>query len=62
MWTSSRCGLIRPTQCAGPATCEDCGAYERLQVHHKDYRGLGYEERSDLEVLCAQCHSRRHCR
>ena len=41
--------------------CEDCGAYERLQVHHSDYRNLGYEEASDLEVLCPHCHSRRHC-
>lgn len=41
--------------------CTDCGCYERLQVHHTNYGALGYEEFSDLEMLCAQCHSRRHC-
>ena len=40
--------------------CQDCGCWERLQVHHSDYRNLGYEEASDLEVLCPPCHVRRH--
>lgn len=40
--------------------CQDCGCFERLQVHHTDYANLGYEEKSDLEVLCPSCHLDRH--
>lgn len=40
--------------------CESCGQRERLQVHHKCYERLGFENLSDLEVLCADCHAAVH--
>lgn len=39
--------------------CEECGAVA-TQVHHKHYRSLWDEWRSDLEALCRNCHMRRH--
>jgi hypothetical protein len=36
--------------------CEDCGGREELQVHHETYVRIGMEARSDLRVLCDECH------
>lgn len=38
--------------------CQNCGgaAGPNLQVHHLNYERLGYEEQSDLVVLCKWCH------
>ena len=39
--------------------CQRCGASGPgvvLQTHHKHYQTLGYEMRSDVEVLCVRCH------
>ncbi len=38
------------------ATC--CG--KGRHVHHKTYTRLGRERDSDLELLCAFCHGRKH--
>lgn len=42
------------------STCE-CGVYEKylLQIHHKDGNTLNNNQ-SNLEVVCANCHIRRH--
>lgn len=37
--------------------CQRCGCRpDLLQLHHKNYRTLGMERDSDLEVLCIKCH------
>jgi hypothetical protein len=36
--------------------CELCGSKKRLQVHHKTYFRIYREKRSDLQVLCEDCH------
>lgn len=38
--------------------CRRCGSSKRLECHHKTYERLGHERKSDLEVLCHECHSR----
>jgi 5-methylcytosine-specific restriction endonuclease McrA len=38
-------------------TCERCGAWENLTIHHRTYERLGHERRADIEVLCWHCHS-----
>jgi RNase P subunit RPR2 len=40
--------------------CEKCGATELLTVHHLHYRTLGCEKRSDVQVLCKECHFKTH--
>lgn len=42
--------------------CADCGAGERLQVHHLTYDHVGeeYLHLKDLIVLCEECHKERH--
>jgi 5-methylcytosine-specific restriction endonuclease McrA len=43
--------------------CEQCGRRRRpLTIHHRSYRRLGRERRSDIEVLCWRCHRARHRR
>lgn len=49
----------------GEYICEGCGQclYKGLEVHHKTYahRGDEYPDHlDDLEVLCRDCHQRRH--
>ena len=36
--------------------CQRCGSDRRLHVHHTNYDNLGNETRSDLIVLCKDCH------
>lgn len=40
--------------------CEDCGATQRLHVHHLTYKNLFNEPLEDLQVLCHSCHKKRH--
>lgn len=43
--------------------CADCGADDRLQVHHLTYKNHGREHlfwRIDLIPVCDRCHERRH--
>lgn len=40
--------------------CGICGATERLDVHHLNYRNLIDVEMSDLRVLCRHCHEVAH--
>ena len=40
--------------------CEKCDSIDFLTVHHKHYRTLGAEKRSDIEVLCKECHFKTH--
>ncbi len=40
--------------------CQVCNRSGQLQVHHRTYERRGYEELSDLIVLCANCHSTFH--
>jgi hypothetical protein len=39
--------------------CERCGSHERpedLELHHRHYDTLWYENNGDLELLCHGCH------
>jgi len=39
--------------------CERCGQESAsLELHHKHYRSLGSEQPEDVELLCAECHTR----
>ena len=41
--------------------CVMCGGRSRLQVHHINYKHLGYEDpMSDLCTLCKDCHTKIH--
>jgi hypothetical protein len=43
--------------------CEQCkrpGKKNRLHLHHKHYKTLFRERRCDVEVLCDNCHKKRH--
>jgi 5-methylcytosine-specific restriction endonuclease McrA len=42
--------------------CVKCGGTDTLQVHHKTYRHLFFEDAhlGDLETLCKVCHDRQH--
>jgi 5-methylcytosine-specific restriction endonuclease McrA len=40
--------------------CERCGSRRRPTIHHRSYRRLGHERRSDVEVLCWPCHRAEH--
>jgi 5-methylcytosine-specific restriction endonuclease McrA len=43
--------------------CEQCGARDRLDVHHLTYDRFGGDERmTDLRVLCRPCHETAHGR
>lgn len=42
--------------------CNRCGSKDRLEVHHRNYKRLGAERMSDLEVLCRDCHDIEHGR
>jgi 5-methylcytosine-specific restriction endonuclease McrA len=55
-WKRQREGALERARHA----CQLCNAPERLQVHHRTYEWLGWEEESDLIVLCSSCHSLFH--
>lgn len=40
--------------------CRRCGSSGPLEVHHRNYKRLGKEKDSDLEVLCSPCHEHHH--
>lgn len=40
--------------------CQLCGESQSLQVHHRSYDNVGRERKSDLTVLCGDCHARFH--
>jgi 5-methylcytosine-specific restriction endonuclease McrA len=40
--------------------CQQCHRPGRLTIHHRTYHRLAHERRSDTEVLCWNCHQRRH--
>lgn len=43
------------------AKCAECGATERLEVHHIKYRSQGgTDELNNLITLCAHCHAEKH--
>jgi len=41
-------------------TCQRCGKYKDLQVHHLTYERRGEELPEDLMVLCQDCHMKEH--
>ncbi|MFY9586683.1 MAG: HNH endonuclease signature motif containing protein [Actinomycetota bacterium] len=43
------------------ANCAECGASQRLHVHHRD-RDPSNNEPTNLETLCASCHLKLHWR
>jgi hypothetical protein len=36
--------------------CERCGNRHELAIHHRNYKRLVRERRSDIQVLCRPCH------
>jgi HNH endonuclease len=40
--------------------CEDCGARESFEVHHRTYKRKGNERPEDLVAVCRRCHKERH--
>jgi len=40
--------------------CSLCGSIEKIQVHHKHYRSLGFEKEEDIIVVCDTCHKKFH--
>ena len=43
--------------------CEQCGVLKPehlLHAHHLTYERLGNERKSDLKVLCNECHAEEH--
>lgn len=42
--------------------CDRCGSTRNLHIHHLSYARLGREEMEDLQVLCHDCHEKRHDR
>jgi len=40
--------------------CALCSSPNNLHVHHRTYKRLGYENETDLIVLCDRCHERHH--
>lgn len=51
----------RARQIHRKVACEQCGATERLHVHHKDRRPANNDP-SNLMTLCASCHLKLHWR
>lgn len=52
--------IIRNDIIAERVCCKCCGSKENLQVHHKTYKNIFNELPTDLELLCASCHVKRH--
>lgn len=40
--------------------CALCSYPGSLQVHHNNYKCLYWEKKSDITVLCRNCHARHH--
>lgn len=40
--------------------CSICGSNQTIQLHHLNYKRLGYEKDSDLICLCSECHKLLH--
>jgi predicted HNH restriction endonuclease len=55
-WKQLRAEVITETG----GRCETCNylGRNRLHLHHKHYRTLGEETRSDVELLCNSCHKK----
>lgn len=55
-WKRKRLQVI---QRAG-GTCERCGKWAIVNVHHLTYERVGDEELSDLIGVCPRCHEELH--
>lgn len=58
--------MKRAKQIAG-FQCEDCGFQcfhasrsNQLDAHHNNYKCLYHETKKDIDVLCRECHKKRH--
>jgi 5-methylcytosine-specific restriction endonuclease McrA len=41
--------------------CQNCGATEHLEVHHKEFRShTGDDSEENLITLCSSCHEKTH--
>jgi 5-methylcytosine-specific restriction endonuclease McrA len=43
--------------------CQQCGkrkSRRKLHIHHKHYKTLFRERRTDVQVLCGKCHASKH--
>lgn len=43
-----------------PIKCWLCGSTDNLQFHHNNYENIGKEIPSDIDIYCADCHSKWH--
>lgn len=55
MWKRKRAWVFDRSK----GKCERCGK-QAVQVHHKTYDRLGYEEPQDLMAVCMSCHGKEH--
>lgn len=54
-WLDKRATALRQAR----FKCRICGSAAELDVHHTTYARLGYEDPTDLRVLCRTCHNGR---
>ena len=40
--------------------CDECGTTTKLEVHHLTYENKGKERLADLQILCRECHEKKH--
>ncbi len=40
--------------------CIICHSYKKLNLHHINYKNLGFEAEKDLKCLCQNCHTKIH--
>jgi 5-methylcytosine-specific restriction endonuclease McrA len=58
-WQRARAGALSRAR----HRCQTCGSTTALRVHHLDGQGMTGPRATDptnLRVLCARCHARRH--
>ena len=55
-WKAMREAAVR----AAGFCCMVCASADRLEVHHRFYRGPNNERPGDLTVLCHDCHALFH--
>jgi 5-methylcytosine-specific restriction endonuclease McrA len=41
-------------------SCERCGKFKPVDLHHLTYARLGHEEDGDLKLYCRDCHNLMH--
>lgn len=57
VWNKKRASVLEKNG----KVCSKCGRTFNLQVHHKNYdKEFGFEDMTDLMVVCQDCHNELH--